>query len=728
MRWIGALLILCCALAQGADSNPSLVDMSADDVRAEGDIITAQGNAFMLYGDVYMVAHKIIYNKQSKQARLEGGAKIYQGGVVYLDVEQVDIDMNDNHTKMSDVYLQSVSGIWLMARQSNGQEGVYQFKRGVISGCDIQYPLWHLNVSSGTYNTQKEYMSVWNPRFYIGAVPVFYLPYFVAPTGNVRKSGLLTPTMSYSSKQGFMYMQPLFIAPYNRWDATIAPQIRTERGVGGELEFRFADRDNRIALLQTRYFQNTDEYVAYNNLKNKYIYGGTFQYQTQGVLARNSERVEDGFFADITYMNDLEYMRLKSLNAAFNTRLYESRVNYFLNSNKHYFGAYFKYYLDLSKVDNTDTFQALPHLQYHRYTDSLFFKNLLYTFDFQSKNVTRQDGYGYWQNILSLPIGLAFPILNEYVSIGTNVDMYANSVALNHDNGLTDALGEKLSKNINYSVSSYNISINSDVARPYKYFFHSVHFEALFSGALYKYTSDPVSDERYEAYNKLIDNGVSQEVLALIWNPSDIVDVVKNKHKVDLKFSQYFYGKDGKELFYWRMYQRLFMHDSFLTNNQVLKNELGFSPLDGLNLSGSVFYSYARKTISEASFNASFNKWGVDSNLTYYFKLDPLYLNSGLYSAQGNTGFARGTLGYDFGYFRLNANVGYDVGLGYLKDWYVTISKDIRCFGIGLKFAQDIRPTLTADNQITPITNQYVKIEFRFVPLANTGFTYRFKE
>ena len=115
-------------------------------------------------------------------------------------------------------------------------------------------------------------------------------------------------------------------------------------------------------------------------------------------------------------------------------------------------------------------------------------------------------------------------------------------------------------------------------------------------------------------------------------------------------------------------------------------------------------------------------------NLTYYFKLDPLYLSSGLYSPQGNTGFARGTMGYDFGYFRLNTNVGYDVGLGYLKDWYVTISKDIRCFGVALKFAQDIRPTLTADNQITPIKNQYVKIEFRFVPLANTGFTYRFKE
>lgn len=703
-------------------------DLSADSVTASGDIVTATGNAFLFYGDIYMVANKIIYNKQTRQAHLEGGAKIYQGNVVYLDVEQVDVNMDNKHTRMSNVYLQSGVGMWFMAKQSEGQDGKYHFKKGVISGCDIQYPLWHMNVSSGTYNTDKEYMSVWNPRFYLGAVPVFYLPYFVAPTGNKRKSGLLTPTMSLSNKQGFMYMQPLFIAPYDRWDMTIAPQIRTQRGAGGDLEFRFADRDNKVAILQTRYFQNTDEYTTLYNLKNKYIYGGTFKYDTQGIFARNNDNITDGFFADITYMNDLEYMRLRSLNAAFNTRLYESRVNYFLNSNKHYFGTYFKYYLDLSKVDNSQTFQALPQLHYHHYTDSLFFRNLLYTFDFQSKHITRPSGYGYFQNTMSLPIGLALPIFNDYISLGANIDAYATSVSLQDYQGLTDALKQPLGKNINYSVSSYNVSINSDIARPYKHFFHSLHFEALFSGALYKYTSEAVNDDRYEAYNELINQGLSQEALAVYWNPSDIVDVVKNKHKVDLKFSQYFYGKNGKELFYWRMYQRLFMQDSFLNSSQVLRNELGFSPLDGLNLSGSVFYSYIRKTISEASVNASFNKWGLDSNLTYYFKLDPLYLSSGLYSPQGNTGFARGTLGYDFGYFRLNTNVGYDVGLGYLKDWYVTISKDIRCFGVALKFAQDIRPTLTADNQITPIKNQYVKIEFRFVPLANTGFTYRFKE
>lgn len=709
-----------------AQSKKDMFDLSADNVRARGEEIIATGNAFLLYGDTYMVAHQITYNKQTQYVHLEGGVKVYQGDVLYLDTQEAQMNMQDKQISIQNFYLQSTMGIWISAREAKGLNGVYTFKRSVISGCDIIHPLWHLNVSSGTYNTQKQYMSVWNPRFYVGVMPVFYLPYFIAPTGNVRKSGLLSPEMSFSNKQGFMYMQPYFLAPFNRWDMTIAPQVRTHRGFGGDLEFRFADKDNQVALLQTRYFQNTDQYTLENNLKNKYIYGGTFLYQTRGIFS-HSDTLRDGFYANLTYMNDLEYMRLKSLNATFNTRLYESRINYFLNTSKHYFGAYLKYYLDLSKASNSDTFQALPHIHYHYYTDSLFLKNLLYTFDFQSKYVTRPSGYGYFQNILSLPIGVALPLFKEYVTLGANLDMYMTSLSLQNAQGLVDATNAAMQNQVNYAVGNYNISLNSDLARPYKHFFHAFHIEAIFSGALYKHTSQAISDERYEAYNALLDRGLDSALLASYWNPSDMVDVVKNKHKVDLKLSQYFYGKNGKELFYWRIYRRIFLQDSFLSASQTLRNEFGFTPLQGLNLSASVFYSPQRKSIAEASLNASFSRWGLDSVFTYYFKLDPLYLASGLY-ASGNTGFARGSLGYDFGFFRLNANVGYDVGSGYLKDWYVTISKDIRCFGIGLKFAQDIVPTLGADNNIIPLTNQYVKIEFRFVPLANTGVTYRFKE
>ena len=69
------LICALCALLYG-QQNTNIFDLSADDVKARNDEVIAEGNAFLLYNDVYMVANKIIYNKQSKEAHLQGGVKI----------------------------------------------------------------------------------------------------------------------------------------------------------------------------------------------------------------------------------------------------------------------------------------------------------------------------------------------------------------------------------------------------------------------------------------------------------------------------------------------------------------------------------------------------------------------------------------------------------------------------------------------------------------------------
>ena len=81
----------------------------------------------------------------------------------------------------------------------------------------------------------------------------------------------------------------------------------------------------------------------------------------------------------------------------------------------------------------------------------------------------------------------------------------------------------------------------------------------------------------------------------------------------------------------------------------------------------------------------------------------------------------------DFGYFALYGDVGYDFKLRYLRDWNIVISKDIRCFGIGLRFANEIVPILTTTGAQT-IRNRFVSLEFRFVPVTATSISYRFKE
>ena len=75
-------------------------------------------------------------------------------------------------------------------------------------------------------------MHLYNPVFYVGKVPVLYLPYFGFPTDKTRRSGLLIPEIAYLSEQGLYYKQPIYFAPMQSWDLEFDPQIRTRRGAG----------------------------------------------------------------------------------------------------------------------------------------------------------------------------------------------------------------------------------------------------------------------------------------------------------------------------------------------------------------------------------------------------------------------------------------------------------------------------------------------------------------
>lgn len=728
MRALLLISLFVCAIASAQapqEDKKKIFELSANNVTSRGSVVVAQDNAFMLSEDVYMYADKITYNREEESALLEGNVRIYRGGSLFVDAARVEMNLKTKHTILQPAYFQNENGMWFSGREVQDSDKIYTFKKAIISSCDVQFPIWHLKSTSGHYNSQKEYISTWNSRLYFGSLPVFYLPYFSFPTSTERKSGLLTPELGSTSREGFVYIQPLYIAPFKQWDITLLPQIRVDRGRGINAEFRLADEKNNIARFNVGYFRQYHEYMKDFNLLNKEIFGFEFEYSRAGLLEPLFTNYKDHFYTSIMYMNDLEYKRLQKLNGRYSTRLHTSRINYYGQSDNHYVGMYFKYFSNLAQANNNNTFQTMPNLQYHRFLDTIFTNHLYYSLDVQSKNITRHTGYTYWQNSINVPIGLNFSLLKDYINVNGKVDLYASNVSLGNAQDTLDPLSrERVERSMQYAYANYELGINSDVAKAYKYFFHTMHLEALFNTPAYRYTSDAMSDQVYQAYSELA-GSMSSAALEAYWNPNEIMDFSSAQPKVDLKFSNYFYNTQGQELFFYRVYQRIYTQDQILTQNQSLRQEVGTTLFDGLNITANIFYSYIAKTFNEASVTASFNKFGVQSTLNYFFRIDSRALQAGTYDDIANrSGFVRGSLRYDFGYFQFSGNLGYDTQNYYFKDWSVILSRDIRCFGIALKFAADVRPILTRNN-IETIANQYIKVEFRFVPLAGVGFTQR---
>lgn len=107
-----------------------------------------------------------------------------------------------------------------------------------------------------------------------------------------------------------------------------------------------------------------------------------------------------------------------------------SRANYYLQTENNYYGLNIKYFLNLNKINNNRTFQSVPNLQYHKYLNSLYFRNLLYSVDYQFRNTAREIGYGYVQNALNVPVGLQFSLFKKYLSLGLWNDLQLSNVAL----------------------------------------------------------------------------------------------------------------------------------------------------------------------------------------------------------------------------------------------------------------------------------------------------------
>ncbi len=60
------------------------------------------------------------------------------------------------------------------------------------------------------HDREEQVAEVWNARFRIGGVPVFYSPYLQLPVGDKRRSASLIPNAKYGSNNGFEFMLPYY--------------------------------------------------------------------------------------------------------------------------------------------------------------------------------------------------------------------------------------------------------------------------------------------------------------------------------------------------------------------------------------------------------------------------------------------------------------------------------------------------------------------------------------
>ena len=148
--------------------------------------------------------------------------------------------------KAEDAPLQNTqTNSWGMADSVHRDaSGIITIKKGTYSACPPLTNVWHIMANTLTLDHETGRGEAYNALLYLGDMPVLYSPYFSFPIDNRRKTGFLYPTFGHSTNTGYELGTPFYwnIAPDK--DATITPDIMTDRGVQLNAIFRYLSSDS----------------------------------------------------------------------------------------------------------------------------------------------------------------------------------------------------------------------------------------------------------------------------------------------------------------------------------------------------------------------------------------------------------------------------------------------------------------------------------------------------
>ncbi len=667
MRRVATLLFLLQALLFSATADETAVEGTRKEVRkytmyasvidTEGQTVYAKGKIIIYNKEMMFSADEATYDQSRELLTLTGNVLFFYQGKLINRADRLTVDLDRERFRASDIFLKEfTSDIWIKAASLEGDNDNFIMRHASLSSCCVENPEWQIRFSKGHFHKNREYVSLWHPRFYLGGIPLLYLPWIAFPTITERRSGLLRPVIGFENSDNLLFIQPIFIAPSKSWDIQLNPQIRLNRGEGLYTTLRFADTPYSRGEVTLGAFHEHEDYAQRHNLKNSVHRGASFYYRNEALFTRyikeNLYDYKDGLFLDATTLNDIDYINLKDDRRNSVDKLVTSRLNYYISGYGDYIGAYLRYFIDTEKPSNATTLQTLPSLQYHKFSQILGLKNFYYSIDYKFKNSYREEGLGARQHEFSMPFVFTLPMLDQMLNFSISENLYYSRV------NYTD--GNDSTPNATYFSNYHRFSLTSDLMKRYGDTLHNLQLEMAVTlpSAHHKkgYFADfiPFNLQRKSYYlkanNYLYDqNGVNF-----------LID----------RFTQYYYTKKEDERY-----------------NEA-ENEIIYRYSENLTLRNALIYSYAyhklKKIQSGINYRDDYNSVRIDH--TYYNAPDETKID--YISADMSRRLDRRYL--------LKGGIDYDFDNSFTKEWRLGLQMKKKCWSYEVRYRESVTPSLTS--------------------------------
>ena len=237
-------------LVQG-DTNDLPVTINADHAKGDSpDDAVFTGSVDIMQGNSRLQADEVQLHQKEAPGQPEPVRTVDALGNVHYDDNQVILKgpkgWANLNTKDTNVW---EGDYQMVGRQGRGkadlmkQRGENRYTildNGSFTSCLPGSDTWSVVGSEIIHDREEQVAEIWNARFKVGPVPIFYSPYLQLPVGDKRRSGFLIPNAKYTTTNYFEFYLPYYwnIAP--NMDATITPHYMHRRGnIMWENEFRY---------------------------------------------------------------------------------------------------------------------------------------------------------------------------------------------------------------------------------------------------------------------------------------------------------------------------------------------------------------------------------------------------------------------------------------------------------------------------------------------------------
>lgn len=235
-------------------------------------------NTIILTGDLSIKIRDLSINAHSAKLDLNSGIYQIDGDVgfmqkdIFLQSDSLNLNTKTENTKIFNAhFIDQKSNIHAAAKkmQTIGTSKII-LEDGVFTTCPPKNKSWYIKASQLELDRKSKQISATHIRFYVGEFPIFYFPWLSISLDKSRKTGFLTPSLRFSTENGFDLGLPFYVNIHPQLDATLIGRYISKRGfifqgesrymlaekVFGDVKIGYMAKDKKANKLNRWYFSS----------------------------------------------------------------------------------------------------------------------------------------------------------------------------------------------------------------------------------------------------------------------------------------------------------------------------------------------------------------------------------------------------------------------------------------------------------------------------------------